>query len=1182
MRALTRTSTGILLTLISLVAAISSDGSLRASSPQTTLVQDRVLPIELATAADTEKLTYWVVLREKADLRSASAMSHESRGRFVVEQLRSVAARSQAGLRQFLKARGVDFQPFWAANVIKVTSDKLTLAIVARRLEVERIETDRAYTVPEPLPGIEQPAIQAVEWNIARVRAPEVWTTFGVRGEGIVVGSIDTGAQFTHPALVNQYRGNQGAGVFDHNYNWYDPSSVCGNPSLAPCDNNNHGTHTMGTIAGDDGGTNQIGVAPGVRWITAKGCESGSCSLTALVAAGQWMLAPTDLAGRNARPDLRPHIVSNSWGGASGNTFYQQIVRNWVAAGIVPVFANGNSGPSCSTANSPGDYAESYAVGAHDAANMAASFSSRGASAFGGVKPNISAPGVNVRSSIVGGTYAAYSGTSMATPHVAGVVALMWSAAPRLIGDIAATRAILDQTAVDTADTTCGGTAANNNVYGEGRMDAFAAVDLSPRGPIGTLQGVVTSAATGAPIAGAQVRTVGPSNRTSVTSAAGAYSFTVPTGSYDVTVSGFGYVTQTAYGLWVIEGASTVHNFAMAPLHSVTLSGRVRDAAGGALAFATVTIQDTPIPPAVADATGAYRFDSVPTGTYAIRADAARCNQPQTQTVALTATQQVDFTLPLRSDSFGYSCTVVPQAWFAASSALPLTGDDAAVQISLPFTFGFYGGRYTTATISTNGLLTFGTPSAPYNNTTIPTAALPNAAVYPLWDDLYLDASSAVLTATVGVTPNRQFVVEWRNAAFYGDLASRVDFQVALGESGQILMQYRNISGTNPREQGNSATVGIENASGTDAYQYSSSEAAISEGLSVRYATAAWTGVEGVVTDANDGLPIAAATIRAIQNNTELQRASTDASGYYRLVLAAGGYTIEASGTNYETKSSAANVANASTRQDFSLRTARVEVAPQSLSFAIAVGQSAQQTLTISNTGGLAAQWQLLESGGDVAWLAESPTTGSIAPGGRQLVQLSANAAGVAPGTYTATLLAQSNSARRPSIQVPVTLTVTQYDLKIDAGGPGYSSATGGLWLPDQAYTVSQWGFTNANSTTEQTRKAIASTADSGLYQTQRIDPGEYRLDGLTPGVYQVTVGFAEFRQLKAGARVVDVLAEGTVVLPAHDVMSHAGVFVADSHTFTISVTDGQLNLQFVPRPTSKPPFVNAIRIVRQ
>lgn len=162
--------------------------------------------------------------------------------------------------------------------------------------------------------------------------ATEVWSGLGSTGQGIVVANLGTGVQFDHPALVNQYRGNHGDS-FDHNYNWYDPAKVCGNPSTEPCDNYGHGTHTMGTMV-DDGTGNRIGVAPGARWIAAKGCEYNSCSSTSLLAAGQWLLAPTDLNGQNPRPDLRPNIVNNSWGGPGQDPFFQDIVTSWVASGI--------------------------------------------------------------------------------------------------------------------------------------------------------------------------------------------------------------------------------------------------------------------------------------------------------------------------------------------------------------------------------------------------------------------------------------------------------------------------------------------------------------------------------------------------------------------------------------------------------------------------------------------------------------------------------------------------------------------------------------------------------------------------------------------------------------------------------------------------------------------------------
>ena len=249
--------------------------------------------------------TFWAILPVEAELRAASGIEDRTvRGEFVVEELQDVADESQAELRARLEELGVPYESFWIVNAIEITADEAVLSEVAARPEVEQVVADPVYDLPEPIPGVVEPAVQSVEWNIDRIRAPLVWSTFGTRGDGIVVATIDSGAQFDHPALVAQYRGNVGGGSFDHDYNWFDPSRVCGNPSLAPCDNNGHGTHTMGTMVGDDGdpGANQIGVAPHARWIAAKGCETSSCSLAALLAAGQWVLAPTDLAGRTPGP----------------------------------------------------------------------------------------------------------------------------------------------------------------------------------------------------------------------------------------------------------------------------------------------------------------------------------------------------------------------------------------------------------------------------------------------------------------------------------------------------------------------------------------------------------------------------------------------------------------------------------------------------------------------------------------------------------------------------------------------------------------------------------------------------------------------------------------------------------------------------------------------------------------
>jgi Subtilase family/Proprotein convertase P-domain/Carboxypeptidase regulatory-like domain len=829
-----------LLGLLSAVLAVLGLAvSPAAASPATAQAASQAQPgkIEPTVANDLQahgRADFFVRFTEHADLTAASRIKDWTRrGEAVVAALRQTADASQAAARQQLDAAHSRYQAFWISNTILVHGGTRALADGLTALpNVQKIHEVKTHQIPTPTPGQPEQTINAVEWGVAAIRANQVWSTFNVRGEAITVANIDSGVQFDHPALVGKYRGNTGGGTFDHNYDWFDPAHVC--PSAAPCDNNDHGTHTMGTMVGDDGAGNQVGVAPGAKWIAAKGCETNNCSDASLLAAGQWILEPTDLNGANPRADLRPNIVNNSWGGPGNDAWYRDTVSSWRAAGIFPAFSNGNSGPACGTAGSPGDYPESYASGAFDINGAIASFSSRGASAFGLVKPNLAAPGVNVRSSVPGNTYAAFNGTSMASPHTAGTVALMWSAAPSLVGDIAQTSALLNQTAVDTNDTTCGGTATNNNVWGEGKLDALAAVTQSPRGQVGTLAGTVSNASTGAGIAGATVHIAGSVTRDLTTNATGGYSVTLPIGSYTATASAFGFATDSAT-VTVNQGATTTQNFPLAPASSHQLSGHVRDDGGNALVGATVTIGGTPIAPATTDATGAYSFASVPDGNYDVSASAGLCSTPRTQSLNLSADTTLDFTLPARGDTFGYTCVVEPSTYVQGSTRLALGGDDVSATVALPFGFRFYGTTYTQAFVSSNGNLNFLAASTEFGNTTIPSAATPNAAVYAFWDDLIVDPSSGVFTATSGTAPNRTFLVEWRDVSLFSSASFRVDAEAELRENGEIVLRYRNLDPAQSQELGGSATVGIENAAGTVALQYSANTASLSNAQSIRF-----------------------------------------------------------------------------------------------------------------------------------------------------------------------------------------------------------------------------------------------------------------------------------------------------------------------------------------------------------
>ncbi|MFS8497690.1 MAG: S8 family serine peptidase [Micromonosporaceae bacterium] len=569
--------------------------------------------LELEGSAD-----FLVHLSDRPDLSDAAGITDwGERGWYVYEKLRATAARSQRPVTAVLDAHGIAYEQYWATNAVLVRDAP---ADVARQLAAEPAVTGlyevTVYEAPDLAVTDETVQADGVEWGLAAIGADRVWAEIGVRGEGIVVGSIDTGVQYTHPDLLPRYRGTGEDGRVSHDYNWFDPSRVC--PTDEPCDNQGHGTHTVGTMVGGDAGGTAIGVAPGARWIAAKGCEARGlvgCSVPALIASGQWMLAPTDLNGANPRPDLRPHVINNSWGAHTRDRhdpFYDDIVQAWNDAGIFAVFSNGNDGAAgCTTTGSPADAPGAYAVGAHDVEGLIAPFSSRGPAPDGQVRPHLTAPGVAVRSSIPNG-YAEANGTSMAAPHVAATVALMWSAAPSLVGDVEGTRELLNQTAVATEDLSCGGTPERNNVYGHGRLDAFAAVAGSPVGPTGVLTGTVTDAQTGEPVAGATIRVTSPDyERATVTRADGSYRLSLPVGTYRLHASAYGFADETVEDIEVVEDTTVTVDVPLVALPSVTVTGTVTDGSGhGWPLYAGLTIAGYPHGVVYTDpVTGAYQVE---------------------------------------------------------------------------------------------------------------------------------------------------------------------------------------------------------------------------------------------------------------------------------------------------------------------------------------------------------------------------------------------------------------------------------------------------------------------------------------------------------------------------------------------------------------------------------------------
>lgn len=490
----------------SLISPVYGDSS-TTSSAEASTISAKVSARLNQQFSNSEYATYLVKLKDQVDTESVArhafqkassesispAAAKLSVRTTVVNSLINTAEKTQQPVEEYLKKEVNNgnvkkYKSYFIVNALAVTSTKEVLDNLATLPEVDKILPDEKRELQKveinteeiTQKSVEESAYKdavtpsRVEWNISKVKAPQVWAK-GIDGKGVVVANLDTGVEYAHPALKRKWRGLNASGqVVNPELSWYDAV----NGASLPTDSDGHGTHTMGTSVGSDSnGTNEIGVAPGAKWIAVRVFNPDTTD-SILLDGGQWLLAPVDRNGKK-HPELAPDVVNNSWGGGPGlDEWYRPVTKAWRAAQIFPEFSAGNTtrtnpgGPG-SVAN-PANLPEAYATGATDINNKLASFSLRGPSPYGEVKPEISAPGVNIRSSVPGGAYeGGWNGTSMAGPHTAGLAALLLQAKPSLTVD--QLEDVISKTATPLTDSQY--RTSPNNGYGYGLIDALAAVN---------------------------------------------------------------------------------------------------------------------------------------------------------------------------------------------------------------------------------------------------------------------------------------------------------------------------------------------------------------------------------------------------------------------------------------------------------------------------------------------------------------------------------------------------------------------------------------------------------------------------------------------------------------------------------------------------------------------------------
>jgi len=986
----------------------------------------------MAESGIGEKIAVIAVFKDKVDNEALNQRLKTSKATLVQRHYEVITTLKQKAILtqnpvmtvlQNLEAQGEvdEINNFWISNMIAFRGTAKAIAAMAALEPVELVEFDRPVESIKPIMSdSEPPLISSHSQGLNVINAPAVWA-MGYTGAGRLVSNIDTGVDGTHPALSSRWRGNNGHPASEC---WFDPVEN----STTPIDHGEgdtpHGTHTMGTICGRSATTyDTVGVAIDAQWIAAASVDYGG-STSDLIASFQFIADPDD---NPYTMDDVPDVVGNSWGWSPfwpgyehcDDTFWS-VMDGCENAGVVVIFSAGNEGEEgANSLRTPADrattYLNAFAVGAidgHTAGYPIAYFSSLGpcicASGNMNIKPECVAPGVDIYSSVPGGYEGGWNGTSMASPHISGAVAILRQVNPNL--DVDSIKTIIIQSCVNL------GPAGEDNTYGHGYLNLYLAVQLAMTN-MGFVEGYVRDAVynSGLP---ATVSVVGSSTSTTAGSS-GYYILTLPADTtYNIRASYGGYISETHNVTIVLDDTATQNFYLDPPIVGYQPVSYNVQVAPGESTDRDLLIMNTGL------GTLNYSLDAetysgllldngqeIPISISAALPEplgysSSNSDKPEAIDEPYYPPIILDEGGP---DSFGHSWIDSDEpggptvSWvdISSSGTTVTPGEDSYVgPISIGFSFPFYTNNYSSLYICSNGMLTFGSGSTDYTNDNIPNTGTPNNFIAPFWDDLSPQNGGGLVKYRYDSANNR-FIVSYIDVpiyTFWGGSGS-LNFQAILYPSGRIDLNYQTMDPGG--ESLNSATIGIEAAGGTDGLKVVYNAAYMHSSLSIRIDTGGWLSAEPT----SGSVP---------SNDTSIATITFDATD-----LAEGTYT---GNINLENNSPNNPHINIPVTLNVSVTpTPLIELNVSSMNDTVYSGYSTVFELLISNSGDANLTYNVTDNR---TWISENPAGGDVPAALTDSIDITFNATSLTPGTYTGTVTVTSNDPNNATINVPVSLFV--------------------------------------------------------------------------------------------------------------------------------------------------------------